>query len=53
MIDRTAYVWIVLDQSFELEGATRQLTRLYCNALGLTYFRDEPTRSRASARRSG
>ncbi len=53
MVDRTAYVWIVLDQSFELEGATRQLTRLYCNALGLSYFRDDPTRSRALARRSG
>ncbi|MEO5899714.1 MAG: TetR/AcrR family transcriptional regulator [Ilumatobacteraceae bacterium] len=41
MVDRTAYVWVVLEEKvFELEEATQQLTRLYCNALGLHYFRD-------------
>lgn len=41
MVDRSAYVWLVLGEPFELEEATVQLTRLYCNALGLVYHRDE------------
>jgi AcrR family transcriptional regulator len=41
MVDRTAYVSIVLEaSSFDLEETSRQLTRLYCNAIGITYFRD-------------
>jgi AcrR family transcriptional regulator len=35
MIDRSAYVWIVLGERFELNTAVDQLTRLYCAALGL------------------
>jgi AcrR family transcriptional regulator len=40
MIDRSAYVWLVLGEPYELETAVVQLTRLYCNALGLPYHRD-------------
>lgn len=40
MVDRSAYVWLVLGEPYELEEATIQLTRLYCNALGLPYHRD-------------
>jgi AcrR family transcriptional regulator len=42
MVDRSAYVWMVLGEPFELDEAVIQLTRLYCNALGLPYHRDEP-----------
>jgi hypothetical protein len=42
MVDRSAYVWLVLGEPYELEEATIQLTRLYCNALGLPYHRDVP-----------
>src|SRR5258706_1235305 len=35
MIDRSAYVWIVLGERFDLDTAVDQLTRLYCAALGL------------------
>jgi AcrR family transcriptional regulator len=41
MVDRSAYVWLVLGEPYELEEATIQLTRLYCNALGLPYHRDD------------
>lgn len=37
MIDRSAYVWIVLGEPYEFEAAVVQLTRLYCNALGVPY----------------
>jgi AcrR family transcriptional regulator len=37
MIDRSAYVWIVLGEPYEFETAVVQLTRLYCNALGVPY----------------
>lgn len=37
MIDRSAYVWIVLGEPYEFETAVAQLTRLYCNALGVPY----------------
>ena len=40
MVDRSAYVWLVLGEPYELETAVIQLTRLYCNALGLAYHRD-------------
>ena len=40
MIDRSAYVWLVLGEPFDLDVAVEQLTRLYCNALGLPYHRD-------------
>ena len=40
MIDRSAYVWLVLGEPFDLDRAVEQLTRLYCNALGLPYHRD-------------
>ena len=50
MIDRSAYVWMVLGEPFEFEEAVVQLTRLYCNALGLPYHRDvdEPGAGRRS-----
>jgi AcrR family transcriptional regulator len=37
MIDRSAYVWLVLGEPYEFETAVAQLTRLYCNALGVPY----------------
>jgi AcrR family transcriptional regulator len=37
MVDRSAYVWIVLGEPYEFETAVVQLTRLYCNALGVPY----------------
>ena len=42
MIDRSAYVWLVLGEPFDLDMAAEQLTRLYCNTLGLPYHRDDP-----------
>ncbi|MCU1359495.1 MAG: TetR family transcriptional regulator [Ilumatobacteraceae bacterium] len=35
MIDRSAYLWNVLGEPYEFEVAVRQLTLLYCAALGL------------------
>jgi hypothetical protein len=35
MVDRFAYVWLVLGEPFELEPAVETLTSLYCRALGL------------------
>jgi len=35
MVDRSAYVWNVLGEPHDFEIAVEQLTRLYCNALGL------------------
>jgi AcrR family transcriptional regulator len=35
MVDRSAYVWFVLGEPFDEEVAIRQLTLLYCSALGL------------------
>ena len=35
MVDRCAYVWIVLKEPYEFDRAVQQLTLLYCNALGL------------------
>ncbi len=40
MVDRSAYVWIILGEPFDLERGVEQLTRLYCNALKLPYHRD-------------
>jgi AcrR family transcriptional regulator len=37
MIDRSAYVWIVLQEPYEFDTAVEQLTRLYCNALRVPY----------------
>ena len=51
MVDRSAYVWLVLGEPYELEEATIQLTRLYCNALGLAYHRDEGPTATAPTRR--
>lgn len=51
MVDRSAYVWLVLGEPFELEIATVQLTRLYCNALGLPFHRDQPINGRPTAKR--
>jgi AcrR family transcriptional regulator len=42
MVDRSAYVWLVLGEPFDFDEAVIQLTRLYCNALGLPYHRDQP-----------
>jgi AcrR family transcriptional regulator len=51
MVDRSAYVWLVLGEPYELETAVVQLTRLYCNALGLAYHRDaEPAAAPARGR---
>jgi AcrR family transcriptional regulator len=36
MVDRSAYVWLVLGEPYEEELAVAQLTRLYCNALGMS-----------------
>lgn len=36
MVDRSAYVWLVLGEPYELERAVEQLTLLYCNALGIS-----------------
>jgi AcrR family transcriptional regulator len=41
MVDRSAYVWIVLGEPYDLEVATIQLSRLYCRALGIPYHRDQ------------
>ena len=35
MVDRSAYVWMVLGEPFDEELAVEQLTTLYCNAIGL------------------
>jgi AcrR family transcriptional regulator len=51
MVDRSAYVWLVLGEPYELEAATVQLTRLYCNALGLPYHRDASPRLTTPSRR--
>jgi AcrR family transcriptional regulator len=37
MVDRSAYVWNVLQEPYEFERAVEQLTRLYCNALRVPY----------------
>jgi AcrR family transcriptional regulator len=36
MVDRSAYVWLVLGEPYDEEKAVAQLTRLYCNALGMS-----------------
>jgi AcrR family transcriptional regulator len=41
MVDRSAYVWIVLGEPYDRDEAVIQLTRLYCNALGIPYHRDD------------
>lgn len=35
MVDRSAYVWFVLGEPYDEDTAVAQLTRLYCNALGM------------------
>jgi len=35
MIDRSAYVWFVLKEPFDIDIAIEQLTSLYCAALGI------------------
>jgi AcrR family transcriptional regulator len=40
MIDKSAYIWIVLGEPYDLERGVEQLTLLYCNALGVPYHRD-------------
>jgi AcrR family transcriptional regulator len=35
MVDRSAYLWYVLGEPFNENTAINQLTRLYCNALGI------------------
>ena len=42
MVDRSAYVWIVLGEPYELDSAVEQLTLLYCNALGVPYDGPDP-----------
>lgn len=41
MIDRTAYVWVVLGEPYEFELGVRQLTRMYCNALRVPCHYDD------------
>jgi hypothetical protein len=48
MVDRSAYVWIVLGEPYDRDMAIIQLTRLYCNALGIPYHRDDPAASARS-----
>jgi AcrR family transcriptional regulator len=36
MVDRSAYVWLVLGEPYEEDAAVAQLTHLYCNALGMS-----------------
>ena len=43
MVDRTAYIAVVLDERTDLEEIAVELTRLYCNTLGIPYFRDMAT----------
>ena len=35
MVDRFAFVWLVLGEPFEEDPAVETLTQLYCAALGL------------------
>jgi AcrR family transcriptional regulator len=35
MVDRSAYLWIVLGEPYDFDEAVEQMTRLYCNALRL------------------
>lgn len=44
MIDRSAYLWIVLGEPYEFDVAVAQLTRLYCNALRLPCHFDDADR---------
>jgi AcrR family transcriptional regulator len=44
MVDRFAYVWLVLEDDFELERAVSTLTRLWVHALGLQADATLPTR---------
>jgi AcrR family transcriptional regulator len=37
MVDRSAYVWLVLREPYDEDTAVDQLTALYCGALGLAY----------------
>ena len=37
MVDRSAYVWLVLGEPYDEDVAVDQLTALYCGALGLEY----------------
>ena len=39
MVDRSAYVWLVLGEPYDEDTAVDQLTALYCGALGLAYTR--------------
>jgi hypothetical protein len=50
MVDRTAFVAVVLEERDDLEPTVVQLSRLYCNALGVTYHRDGKHRRRAPKR---
>ncbi|MEO5723765.1 MAG: TetR/AcrR family transcriptional regulator [Ilumatobacteraceae bacterium] len=47
MVDRSAYVWIVLGDpgTIEplLEPRVREISRVYCNAIGVPYHRDDPS----------
>lgn len=49
MVDRSAYVWIVLGEPFDFDQAVEQLTRLYCNALRLPYHRDQAAGTSSAA----
>ncbi|MFT3853287.1 MAG: TetR/AcrR family transcriptional regulator [Ilumatobacteraceae bacterium] len=42
MVNRTAYVTVVLEERGDLDDLAVHLTRLYCNALGIPYHRDVP-----------
>lgn len=37
MVDRSAYIWLVLGEPYDFETAVSQLTILYCNAIGVPY----------------
>jgi AcrR family transcriptional regulator len=49
MVDRSAYVWLVLGEPFDEDRAVEQLTALYCGALGLPYSAPEPASAQSTA----
>ena len=48
MVDRSAYLWIVLGEPYDFDEAVAQITRLYCNALRIECHLDDPGRAARS-----
>lgn len=51
MVDRFAYVWLVLGEEFDFELAASTLTRLWCQAIGMSV--DQPAVRPLAKRRTG